>query len=68
MANDRVSSGAITDALIIMAAAMTMPRTLGLAGRGNRIHRQPGRAPTPPRARGPQTSLRAAVLWPRDRL
>jgi hypothetical protein len=40
MANHQVTGAAITDTLIIMAVAMTLARTVGLAVRANEIRQQ----------------------------
>ncbi|HTU77222.1 MAG TPA: hypothetical protein VMF09_00525 [Solirubrobacteraceae bacterium] len=40
MANHQVSGAALTDTLIIMAIAMTLARTLGLAVRAEQVRRQ----------------------------
>jgi hypothetical protein len=45
MASHQVSGAAITDTLIIMAVAMTLARTLGLAVRANEIRRHVPTAP-----------------------
>ncbi len=39
MASHQVTGAAITDTLIIMAVAMTIARTLGLAARAHQIRR-----------------------------
>jgi hypothetical protein len=39
MANHQVTGAAITDALIIVAVAMTLARTLNLAARANQTRR-----------------------------
>ena len=40
MANHQVTGAAITDTLIIMAVAMTLARTIGLAVRANQFRRE----------------------------
>jgi len=45
MVSNAVTVNAITDSLLLMAIAMTLTRTLGLAVRAGRIRRQPATAP-----------------------
>ena len=45
MASNAVTVGAVTDALLLMAIAMTLVRTLGLAARAARLPREPEAAP-----------------------
>jgi hypothetical protein len=45
MASNAVSVNALTDSLLLMAIAMTLTRTVGLAARAGRLRRQPAVAP-----------------------
>ena len=45
MASNAITVNALTDSLLLMAIAMTLTRTLGLAIRAGRIRRQPAAAP-----------------------
>ena len=45
MASNAVTVGAVTDALLLMAIAMTLVRTLGLAARAARLPREDVPAP-----------------------
>jgi hypothetical protein len=45
MASNAITVNALTDSLLLMAIAMTLTRTLGLAIRAGRIRRQPAVTP-----------------------
>ena len=45
LASNAVTVDALTDALLLMALAMTLPRTLGLVGRAARLPARPAATP-----------------------